>query len=235
MKFKRRAREELELNLTPLIDVVFLLLIFFMVSTTFQKESEISLQLPRASTEPPEAVPDKLEVVIDASGAFYVNDQELLGDDVEALQAALYELAGGDRERPVTIRADAQTPHQAVVTAMDAAARLGMLRLSIANVALGRLTDRTPAGRRRPGPSSRPVSALPGGTGRRACGRASGRGAPANARTNAPTNGPTSRSARARAAPPARRPPRRAAPTPTGACCATCCPTSASSASRSSA
>ena len=132
MRFRRRPREELELNLTPLIDVVFLLLIFFMVSTTFQKESEISLQLPRASTEPPEDVPERLEVVIDAAGAFYVNDQELLKADVESLQTALYELAGGDRSLPVTIRADAQTPHQAVVTAMDAAARLGMLRMSIA-------------------------------------------------------------------------------------------------------
>ena len=132
MKFVRRPREELELNLTPLIDVVFLLLIFFMVSTTFQKESEISLQLPRAATDPPESVPDRLEIVIDAAGSFYVNDQELLRSDVESLQAALYELAGGDRDRPVTVRADAQTPHQAVVTAMDAAARLGMVRMSIA-------------------------------------------------------------------------------------------------------
>ena len=132
MRFRRQPKEELDLNLTPLIDVVFLLLIFFMVSTTFQKESEISLQLPRASTEPPEDVPERLEVVIDASGAFYVNDQELVRSDLESLQTALYELAGGDRERPVTIRADAQTPHQSVVTAMDAAARLGMLRLSIA-------------------------------------------------------------------------------------------------------
>ena len=132
MKFRRRAREELELNLTPLIDVVFLLLIFFMVSTTFQKESEISLQLPRASAEPPENVSERLEIVIDAAGGFYINDQELLKRDVGSLQTALYELAGGDRELPVTIRADAQTPHQAVVTAMDAAARLGMLRMSIA-------------------------------------------------------------------------------------------------------
>ena len=132
MRFRRQPKEELELNLTPLIDVVFLLLIFFMVSTTFQKESEISLQLPRASAEPPEDVPERLEVVIDAAGTFYVNDQELVRSDVESLQAALYELAGGDREKPVTIRADAQTPHQSVVTAMDAAARLGMLRMSIA-------------------------------------------------------------------------------------------------------
>ncbi len=132
MKFKREAREELELNLTPLIDVVFLLLIFFMVSTTFQKESEISLQLPRASDNPNATVADKIEVVINAQGQFYVNDQELLKNDVTSLQTALRELSGGNRELPLSIRADAQTPHQSVVIAMDAAAKLGMLRMSIA-------------------------------------------------------------------------------------------------------
>ena len=132
MKFKRSHREELELNLTPLIDVVFLLLIFFMVSTTFQKESEISLQLPRASDNPDAVASDKIEVVINAAGKFYVNDQELLKHDVVSLQSALSEVSGGDREIPLSIRADAQTPHQAVVTAMDAAAKLGMLRMSIA-------------------------------------------------------------------------------------------------------
>lgn len=132
MKFKRQTPEELELNLTPLIDVVFLLLIFFMVSTTFQKESEISLQLPRASEDARVDNTDKLEIVINAAGQFYVNDQELLKNDVTSLQRALRELSGGDRDMPLSIRADAQTPHQSVVTAMDAAAKLGMLRLSIA-------------------------------------------------------------------------------------------------------
>lgn len=132
MKFKRGHREELELNLTPLIDVVFLLLIFFMVSTTFQKESEISLQLPRASDNPDAVVADKIEIVINAEGRFYVNDQELVNSDVTSLQNALFQVSGGDREIPLSIRADAQTPHQSVVTAMDAAAKLGMLRMSIA-------------------------------------------------------------------------------------------------------
>ncbi len=132
MKFKRQQREELELNLTPLIDVVFLLLIFFMVSTTFQKESEISLQLPKASENTVEASTDNIEVVINAAGRFYVNDQELVKSDAASLQAALYKLIDGNRNIPLTIRADAQTPHQAVVTAMDAAGQLGMLRMSIA-------------------------------------------------------------------------------------------------------
>ena len=132
MKFKRQQREELELNLTPLIDVVFLLLIFFMVSTTFQKESEISLQLPKASENATTTDTQKIEVVINAAGRYYVNDQELVKSDAESLQSALYKLIDGNRDIPLTIRADAQTPHQAVVTAMDAAGKLGMLKMSIA-------------------------------------------------------------------------------------------------------
>lgn len=132
MKFKRQQREELELNLTPLIDVVFLLLIFFMVSTTFQKESQISLQLPKASEAPTDTPSDNIEVVINAAGRFYVNDQELVKSDAKSLQAALFKLIDGNRDIPLTIRADAQTPHQAVVMAMDAAGQLGMLRMSIA-------------------------------------------------------------------------------------------------------
>ena len=132
MKFERKHPDELELNLTPLIDVVFLLLIFFMVSTTFQKESEISLQLPRATQDPVETPRERIEVVINAAGKFFVNDQELVQHDVKALQAALHQITNGQRDLPLTIRADAQTPHQAVVVAMDAAAQLGMLKLSIA-------------------------------------------------------------------------------------------------------
>ncbi len=132
MKFRRPPTDELELNLTPLIDVVFLLLIFFMVSTTFQKESQISLQLPKASKSDTEKPPDNVEVLINAAGNFYVNEQELLQSDVETLRNALFKLTQGERDVPLTIRADAQTPHQAVVIAMDAAAKLGMLRLSIA-------------------------------------------------------------------------------------------------------
>lgn len=132
MKFKREPREELELNLTPLIDVVFLLLIFFMVSTTFQKESEISLQLPRATDSETQSPQERIEVIINAAGRYYINDQELVKSDVASLQNALYKVSGGQRDIPLTIRADAQAPHQAVVTAMDAAGQLGMLRMSIA-------------------------------------------------------------------------------------------------------
>ena len=132
MKFKRGTREELELNLTPLIDVVFLLLIFFMVSTTFQKESEISLQLPRASDAEVTENSERIEVVINAAGRYFINDQEVVKSDVASLQNALFKVSGGQRDIPLTIRADAQAPHQAVVTAMDAAGQLGMLKMSIA-------------------------------------------------------------------------------------------------------
>jgi len=132
MKFKREPREELELNLTPLIDVVFLLLIFFMVSTTFQKESEISLQLPRATDSDVSSPQDRIEIVISAAGRYFINEQELVKSDVASLQNALFKVSGGKRDIPLTIRADAQAPHQSVVTAMDAAGQLGMLRMSIA-------------------------------------------------------------------------------------------------------
>lgn len=132
MKFNRVDREELDLNLTPLIDVVFLLLIFFMVSTTFQKESEISLQLPKATDSEVSSPEERIEVVINAAGRYFVNDQELVKSDVVSLQNALYKVSGGQRDIPLTIRADAQVPHQSVVTAMDAAGQLGMLKLTIA-------------------------------------------------------------------------------------------------------
>lgn len=132
MKFRRKHTDELELNLTPLIDVVFLLLIFFMVSTTFQKESEISLQLPKASEDPVDVPAEQYEIVVNAAGKFFINDSELVNTDIETLRQALFDLTDGQRDIPITIRADAQTPHQAVVTAMDAAAQLGLTRMSIA-------------------------------------------------------------------------------------------------------
>ena len=132
MKFRRKNTDELELNLTPLIDVVFLLLIFFMVSTTFQKESEISLQLPKASEDPVESPTEQYEIVVNAAGSFFINDTELVNTDIETLRQALFDLTNGQRDIPITIRADAQTPHQSVVTAMDAAAQLGLSRMSIA-------------------------------------------------------------------------------------------------------
>jgi biopolymer transport protein ExbD len=127
--------EEPELNLTSLIDVVLLLLIFFMVSTTFIDESRIELQLPQASAEaPPELKSDPIEITITASGEYRVNGKTLLNNSPTTLSAAVSKLAGESRDNPVTIRADARTTHQSVVTAMDVVGRLGFRGINMATV-----------------------------------------------------------------------------------------------------
>jgi biopolymer transport protein ExbD len=117
----------------PLIDVVFLLLIFFMVSTTFKDDARIQVQLPEAQgEEAPEEEPSVLEVTIDQEGVFYVNERQVVDRKIETLKKALAGAAGDNRELPVIIKADAKTPHQAVMSVMDAASQLGLLRFSFA-------------------------------------------------------------------------------------------------------
>ncbi len=134
MKFQRQRREEININLTPLIDVVFLLLIFFMITTTFTRESHLSISLPEASTDAPEAAPDveMIDVVVGAEGQFSVNGQPLVTSDALTLKRAVIKLAGEERDLPFVITADANARHQAVVTVMDVAGQLGFSRLSIA-------------------------------------------------------------------------------------------------------
>lgn len=132
MNFKPRRKEDIDINLTPLIDVVFLLLIFFMVTTTFNRFSELRIDLPQASQEPVQAQKKQLELVIDARGRYFLDGHELVNTKPATVIAALQKVVGADKTRPLIIRADAMTPHQSVVTAMDAAAKLGMSRLSIA-------------------------------------------------------------------------------------------------------
>ena len=132
MNFRSSRREELELNITPLIDIVFLLLIFFMVSTTFQRESELQIQLPEAAQEPTSETPDRLEIVISADGQYAIGGRELGDNELSTLIEALGRAAGDNRDRALVVRADKRTPHQAVVRAMDAARKLGLNRLSIA-------------------------------------------------------------------------------------------------------
>lgn len=122
-----------EISLTSLIDVVFLLLIFFMVSTTFEHQAVLKVDLPEAkNVTAPEDQPNSFELVIDAKGQFYLNDRQLVDGKRSTLEAAFTEAAGDDRTIPVILRADAQTPHHFVVTAMDVTAQLGFKRLSIA-------------------------------------------------------------------------------------------------------
>lgn len=133
MNFGSRKQSEAQgIDITPLIDVVFILLIFFMVTTTFQREAELSINLPSASKEPSAQTDAPLEIVITARGHYLIGGQELVNNRLETVKQALKRLAKGHKDTPLVIRADALTPHQYVVTAMDAAAQLGLVRLSIA-------------------------------------------------------------------------------------------------------
>lgn len=131
MKFARRGRAEVEVNLTPLIDVVFLLLIFFMVSTTFTKETHLSIDLPEASGDPARTAPEQIEISITEQGDIAVDDTALVNNSLETLKSALKKVSEGDNTMPLIITADASTPHQSVVNAMDAAGQLGFIQLSI--------------------------------------------------------------------------------------------------------
>ncbi len=123
--------EEVNINLTPLIDVVFLLLIFFMVSTTFDTTSQLKIKLPEASQD--EAIKPKqpLYLVINIEGKFFLNTRELSSQKSEALSLALQQILDGS-DRPIVIQSDAESPVQSLVTAMDVVARLGLTQVSIA-------------------------------------------------------------------------------------------------------
>lgn len=121
-----------DINLIPLIDVLLCLLIFFVVTTTFDARSVLKLELPRADGQPAEAQSKALSVLVNAQGRYFVGDREVLRTDVESLKQSLRDVAGEDRDRPVLLRADARTPHQAVVIALDALGQLGFRRVAIA-------------------------------------------------------------------------------------------------------
>ena len=133
MRLRASSPEDPEISLTSLIDVVFLLLIFFMVSTTFERHAMLKVDLPEAeNVEIQHDQPITFELVIDSNGQFYLNDRQLVDGRPATIRAAFYEAAGEERDIPVVLRADAQTPHHFVVTAMDVTAQLGFKRLSIA-------------------------------------------------------------------------------------------------------
>jgi biopolymer transport protein ExbD len=123
-------REEPEVNLTSLIDVVFLLLIFFMVSTSFIREASLSLQLPTASSAPVELA-EPVEITVGADGRYFFGSDELVNTTPATLRRALLDAAGGDTTRVIVVRADARAQHQAVVTVIDAAGRAGFAEVSI--------------------------------------------------------------------------------------------------------
>ncbi len=133
MRIRPTRQQSPEINMAPLIDCVFLLLIFFMVSTTFKHESELQIELPRAGdrvAEDPQRKP--IELTIDQEGRFYVNQQAILDAQLGTLTRALQGAAAGRADGAVLISADARTPHQSVMRALDAAGRAGLLRISFA-------------------------------------------------------------------------------------------------------
>lgn len=140
MKFRRRAggvaREEVFLNLTSLIDVIFVLLLFFVVTTTFSRPTQLQVDLPEAASGTPQQASElkQLEVQIGVDSQYAINGQALLVSDLDSLIKALQKESGGDNSLPLTITADAKTPHQAVITAMDAAGKLGFAHLRITTI-----------------------------------------------------------------------------------------------------
>lgn len=126
--------EEPEINLISLIDVLLVLVLFLVLTTTFAREARLDVRLPEAAAEPRAAPLKPLEVVVDAQGRWYVAEREVIGSDAAALQRAIELVAGDARDLPFTIRADAKAPHQAVVTVMEVAGRLGFEDLAILTV-----------------------------------------------------------------------------------------------------
>ena len=131
----RRPKDDPEINLISLIDISLLLVIFFMLTSTFMQEGRLKIELPQASLTPAaKQKVDPIVVTVTQSGSYRVNDRELINSSPDTLRAAIVEVAGADREKPVTVRADGRATHQSVVSAMDVLGKLGFVRLNIATV-----------------------------------------------------------------------------------------------------
>jgi biopolymer transport protein ExbD len=131
----RKPKEDPEINLIPLIDVALLLVIFFMLSSTFLNEGRLKIELPQASLAPTgRQKSDPLVISVTQAGGYRVNDRELINSSTDTLRAAIVQVAGEDRSRPVTVRADGRATHQSVITAMDVLGKLGFVKINIATV-----------------------------------------------------------------------------------------------------
>ena len=132
MNFRSKKREDVSVDLTPLIDVVFLLLIFFMVSTTFTKETHLEIDLPESSAEASASDPvEIIEIVVSSNGSYSLNGHSLINNQLDTLKRAIQKESKGDTQLPMVITADATVAHEYVVRAMDAAGQLGFSKLSI--------------------------------------------------------------------------------------------------------
>ncbi|AGA92047.1 biopolymer transport protein [Thioflavicoccus mobilis 8321] len=137
MNLRPRRSDTPEINMAPLIDVVFLLLIFFMATTTFKDDTRLAIELPQAQGEPaPAEEAQRLRIAIDRDGRFSVDEQAVVDERPATLRRALIGAVGERRDLPVLIEADAQTPHQAVMTAMDVAGQLGLVHIQFAATTL---------------------------------------------------------------------------------------------------
>jgi biopolymer transport protein ExbD len=135
VKFRRKQRENIDINLASLIDVVFILLLFFVVTTTFTRETQLRVDLPEAvSGSPAEDEAKRLDIAISADGVFTVNNQLLPRNDLASLIEALQKEAAGDTNLPLSISADGKAQHKSVITAMDAAGKLGFSHLRMTTV-----------------------------------------------------------------------------------------------------
>lgn len=134
MRLGNTRQDDFEINVISLIDVMLTLLMFFVMTTTFVQHSAMKVSLPQASDAPETAPRDPITVMIGSDSRFYIDNAEVLNPNIDTLKEAITRVAGDDRERPVILRADGMTPHQSVVTAMDALAQLGFTHLSIATV-----------------------------------------------------------------------------------------------------
>ncbi len=131
MKFRRQRKLENGVNLTPLIDVVFLLLIFFMVTTTFDRETQLNIELPQAAGEQKKAE-QVLEISIDSSSRFYINQKEIVNSGLETVKHAIKQAAADQKDMPLLISADGKATHQSVMTVLDAASQLGLVNITFA-------------------------------------------------------------------------------------------------------
>lgn len=131
----RKGKDDPEINLIALIDVALLLVIFFMLTSSFLQEGRLKIELPQASLAPTgKQKTDPLVVTVTQSGSYRVNDRELINSSPDTLRAAIMEVAGADRNKAVTVRADARSTHQSVVSAMDVLGKLGFVKINIATV-----------------------------------------------------------------------------------------------------
>lgn len=131
MKFNRPKVSEIEVNLTPMIDCLLFLLIFLLVSTSFNQHSRINLSLPDAHGVPPKTYEQKLEIVVQANGQYLVNGQALASNDELQLTTAIKQATNNRVDLPMVIAADAKASHQDVVRVMDVAGKLGFININI--------------------------------------------------------------------------------------------------------